>query len=218
MEYSDKKIWAHYEEIKFILGLYIVLFFVVPFCIFGFCYLAHSAEIDDGVQGAINSMLLIGAKWCAVIMPILTVLFIVWFFFYSDKVKCTDTNIEYYRFLFSKESRNVPYSSITKCVFKGELWHYKNKYVFGRKILIFNKSDVILQLDLYYKLCLLLIDALGERKAMLVGNNETCKTVDNYFKLDFDKLPDSDKLKILKYYCKSTRTKYKAGEEILNKK
>ena len=38
------------------------------------------------------------------------------------------------------------------------------------------------------------------------------------FKLDFDKLPDSDKLKILKYYCKSTRTKYKAGEEILNKK
>ena len=218
MEYSDKKIWAHYEEIKFITGLYIVLFFAVPFCVISFSCLAHSAEIDDGVPGAVNSAILIGLNWCAIIMPILTVLFIVWFFFYSDKVKCTDTNIEYYRFLFSKESRNVPYSSITKCVFNDGLWHNKKKYVFGRKILIFNKSDVILRFDLHYKLCLLLINALGERKAMLVGNNETCKTVYNYFKIDFDKLQDSEKLKLLKYYCKPTRTKYKTGEEILKKR
>ena len=216
MEY-EKRIWAHYEEIKFIIGLYIVLFFAVPFCILGFSCLAYSPEIDSDEPGAVNTALLVGLNWCVVIMPILTVLFILWFFFYSDKVKCTDSDIQYYRFLFSKKSRNVPYSSITKCVFKGELWYYKKGYIFGRKILIFNKSNVVLQFDLYYKLCLLLINAVGEHKIMLVGNNETCKTIDNYFKLDFNKLRDNEKLKIIKYYCKSTRTKYKTGEEILNK-
>ena len=215
---KKQKLWAHYEQLKAILGYYITLFFVVPFCSLCFSALAHSKEIDGGVQGAVRTALLIGLKWYAVIMPIITVLFIIWFLCYSDRVEFTDNSILYYRWLFSKKTRTIPYDKITACVFSGGLWKHKGGYKRGRKIFIYNKNEVILEPELYYKLCLSIALILREKKIRVIGENSNLKTIDSYFKIDFMSLSYEQQLKILKYYCKFTRIKYKTGEEILNKK
>lgn len=113
-----KKLWAHYEHIKHLLGTYIALFFLIPFLSLCFSYLAHSAEIDSGVQDAVKSALLIGLKWYAIIMPIVTVLFIIRFLYNSDTVEFTDASIKYYRWIFSKQSRSISLKEITECVIK----------------------------------------------------------------------------------------------------
>lgn len=181
--------------------------------------MAHSSEIDAGVYGAVKFALLRGLEWYAVIILSVTVLFTIWFICYSDRVEFTDSAILYYRYIFSKKSRVVPYNQITECVFNDGFWLPKGECVSGRKILFYNKNDVILYLDLYYKLCLSVLLNLSEKKVWLVDDDtEKLETINNYFKIDFMNLSSEHQLKILRYYCKLTRTKYKTGEEILFKK
>lgn len=212
---EKRKIWAHYEQLKSILGHYITLFFTVPVFSLGFSYLAHSKEIDSGVQDAVKMAMLIGLKWYAITMLIVTVLFIIWAFYYSDTVECTENTIKYYRWISSKESRNISYNECTKCVFSDGLWQKRGEYVRGRKVRIFNKSNIILEMDLYYKLCLSLILKLSIKKIWLIDDDLHLRTIDNYFKIEFTELPYEQQQALLKYYCKLTRTKYKTGEEIL---
>ncbi len=211
---EHKKIWAHYEQLKTILGYYITLFFVVPVLSLCFSGLAHSTEIDSGGQDAVKMAMLIGLKWYAIIMPIITMLFIIWFLCYSGTVEFTDNSIRYYRWIFSKKSRNISYNECTKCVFSDGLWRKRGEYVGGRKIRIFNKDNIILEIELYYKLCLSLIFKLNEKKVWLVDDARHLRTIDNYFKIDFMELPYEQQQALLKYYCKIIR-KYKTGEEIL---
>ena len=80
MSKKSAKLWAHCEEVKFIIGLYIILIFAVLFFSLCFSLLAYSEDIDAGVQDALKIAILNGMKWYTIIMPIITALFIVWFF------------------------------------------------------------------------------------------------------------------------------------------
>ena len=112
-----KKLWAHYQQIKFIIGLYIALFFIVPLLSLGFSVLAHSSDIEGGVQGALRIAILSGLKWYGIIMPIVTVLFVLWFLYYSDRVSFTDACIQYSSWILAKHFREISYDRVTQVVF-----------------------------------------------------------------------------------------------------
>lgn len=211
-----KKLWAHYEQLRFIVGFYITLFFVVPILSVLMSCLLHSSEIDGGVDGAVRSAILSGLKWYGIIMPIVTVLFAIWFLYYSDTVTFTDTCIQYYSWLGSKKIREIPYDEITQVVLCDGLWRHKGEYYRGMKIIFFNKNNIIFEPEISPELCLSVILTLAKERIWLVNDNLNLRRVDAYFKIDFMALSRDQQIAILKYYCK--RTKYKTGEEILKKK
>lgn len=211
-----KKLWAHYVRLRFIVGVYIALFFVVPLLSLGFSYLVHSSDIEDGVQGALRIAMLGGLKWYGIIMPIVTVLFVLWFLYYSDQVQFTDTCIQYYSWLGLKKFREIPYNKITQVVFCNGLWRRKGEYYRGLKIIFFNKNNIIFEPEISPELCLSVMLNLAKERIWLVNDNRNLRRVDNYFKIDFMALSRDKQIAILKYYCKGT--KYKTGEEILRKK
>lgn len=213
-----KKLWAHYEQLKTIIGIYITLFFGVPVLSFGFSYLVHSSDIEDGVQGALRTAMLSGLKWYGIIMPVVTVLFVLWFLYYSDAVQFTDTCIQYYSWLGSKKFREIPYDKITQVVFCTGLWRRKGEYYRGRKIIFFNKNNIIFEPEISPEMCLSVMLNLAKERIWLVNDNRNLRRVADYFKIDFMALSRDQQIAILKYHCKLTRTKYKTGEEILRKK
>ena len=213
-----KKLWAHYEQLKSIIGIYIALFFAIPLLSLGFSYLVHSSYIEDGVQGALRSAMLNGLKWYGIIMPIVTVLFVLWFLYYSDAVQFTDTCIQYYSWIGTKKFREIPYDKITQVVFCTGLWRRKGEYYRGRKIIFFNKNNIIFEPEISPELCLSVMLTLAKERIWLVNDNRNLRRVDDYFKIDFMALARDQQIAILKYHCKLTRTKYKTGEEILRKK
>lgn len=212
---TNKKLWAHYEELRTILGIYITLFFIVPILSLCFSCLVHSAEIDEGIQDAIKNALLSGLKWYAIIMPLVTVIFAIWFLYSSDRVELSDKIIKYYRFIFSKNARNIPIDEITECVVCGRLWNDKREYTRKRRIVLYHKKHIIIEFDIYSKLALMLVLSLSENRFKLVSEKGNLNTISNYYKIDFMALNSEDQLKILKYYCKLNYAKYKTGEEIL---
>lgn len=214
---KSKKLWAHYEQVKTIIGLYIVLFFAVPALSLMISYVVCSAEIEAGEQGALETALQVGLKWYAILMPIITVLFLVWFLYYSGKVEFADASLNYYPYIFSKTPRIIHYNEVTECVITDGLWKHKGKYIHGRKVMFFNKNNVILSLGLYPKLCLRIILIFDHNKVKIIDDNEHCRPIDAYFKINFFDLKREEQLKILKYYCRSTRTRYKTGKEILHR-
>ena len=198
------------------MGFYITLFFVVPILSVLMSCLLHSSEIDGGVDGAVRSAILSGLKWYGIIMPIVTVLFAIWFLYYSDTVTFTDTCIQYYSWLGSKKIREIPYDEITQVVLCDGLWRHKGEYYRGMKIIFFNKNNIIFEPEISPELCLSVILTLAKERIWLVNDNLNLRRVDAYFKIDFMTLSRDQQIAILKYYCK--RTKYKTGEEILKKK
>lgn len=199
---KQQKLWSHYEQIKTICGIYITLFITVPILAQCFSYLAHSSEIDAGVQDAVKLAMLSGLKWYAIIMSIITVLCVIWFICYSGRVEFTDNAILCYRFIFSKKTREVLYNDITECVFKNGLWKHRGKYEYGRKIIIYNKGKIILELELYYKLCFLLIKILGKANVRVIGDNRNLQTIDKYYNTDFNTLSNEQQITVLKRFCK----------------
>lgn len=214
-----KKLWAHYVRLRFIVGVYITLFFGVPLLSLGFSYLVHSSDIEDGVQGALRIAMLGGLKWYGIIMPIVTVLFVLWFLYYSDQVQFTDTCIQYYSWIGSKKLREIPYDKINQCVLSGKLWltNRSLRRPRHRKIILYNKGIVIITFDIYSRLALMLILYLGEDRFKLVSHKGNLKTMSKYYDINFMSLNYDDQLKILNHYCKFN-SKYKTGEEILRKK
>ena len=215
-----KKLWAHYEQLRFIVGFYITLFFGIPLLSFGFSYLVNSSDIEDGVQGALKLAMLSGLKWYGIIMPVVTVLFAIWFLYYSDTVHFTDTCIQYYSWVFTKKFREIPYEKISLGVLAGRLWSTNSslRRPRHRKIILYHKGTVIITFDIYSKLALMLILYLGEDRFKLVSDKGNLKTVSKCYNIDFMSLSCIDQLKILNYYCKFNYPKYKTGEEILKKK
>lgn len=210
-----KKLWVHCGRVKSNLDTYIALFILGPVLTMGFSYLIHAKEINGGVQGAVKTALLIGLKWYAIIMPIVTVLFVIWFLFYSDTIEFTDDCIKYYRWIFSKKARNIFYDNITECVISDGLWEHQGKYLPGRVIRIYNKNKIVLLLGLYYKICLAIIFKLSDKKVRLVGENDKLITVDKYFKIDFMSLTYEQQVKLMKRYCRLAGAKYKDAKQIL---
>ena len=216
MENKKQKLWTHYEQIKTIIGMYITLFFFIPFATLCFSLLAHQADINAGVQDAVKLAILGGLKWYAIIMPIVTVLFAIWFICYSGRVEFTDDAILCYRFIFSKKKRGVVlYNDITECVFSDGLRKHRGNYEHGRKIVIYNKRKTILELELYYKLCLLLISKLDEAKIRVISDNRNLQTIDKHYNIDFNALTNEQQSKILKHYCKLVKSKKRDIKKIL---
>lgn len=211
-----KKLWAHYVRLRFIVGFYIALFLILPILSVLMSCLLHSSEIDGGVAGAVRSAILSGLKWYGIIMPVVTVLFALWFLYYSDQVQFTDTCIQYYSWMFSKKFREIPYDKITQVVFCDGLWRHKGEYYRGLKIIFFNKNNIIFEPEISPELCLTVMLTLAKERIWLINDNLNLRRVDDYFKIDFMALSREQQLAILRYYCK--RTKYKTGEEILRKK
>lgn len=215
---QQKRLWAYYAKIGTIKGQYIALFCIFPFISIGLSCLAYSSDINAGVQNAVKIALLNGIKWYAIIMPIITVLYLVWFFLYSGTVEFSDDAIHYYRYLFSKTFKRIPYEIIDKCVLSDGLWKRKYEDVCGRKILFYYKQHVVLSMELNPQLCLSAVLNLNDKEVRIVGESRKLRTLDNYFKIDFMGLSYEQQLILLKYYCKLSRNKYKTGEEILRKK
>lgn len=212
---QNKKLWARYERIKTIIGTYIALFLTIPILIFCFCGLAHQTELESDLWEGIVLVLKIGLKWYALIMPIITILYLLEFFWFSSRVEFTDNAILYYRWLFSKKSRAINYDDITECVLSGRLWNDKREKTSRRKIILFNKTNVIIEFDINNKLALMLEVFLGEKKFKLVSDKGNLKSISNYYDIDFISLNYEEQLKILSYYCKINYPKYKTGKEIL---
>ncbi len=215
---SGKKLWAHYEQLSSIIGIFISLFFLLPMCVICFSIL-FSGALEAGDNGAVKSAIIEGIKWSAVINSIITALTVVRIIWYSDRVELNDNSIKYYRTIFSKEpKRIISFNEITECVYNDGLWRHKGRYNRGRKIIIYNKNEILIEIGLNNKLCLLIISKLSSQKVRLVDENLNLKTLSNYFKVDFMNLKEEEQLKLLKYYCKITRTKHKTAEELLYKK
>lgn len=214
---EHKRLWAHYEKVKELIIIYFVLFFIVLFLAICFSLLTHQTEIDGGKQGAVTDAILIGLKWYAIIMPIITVLFAVGFLVCSDYVKFTEKSLKYYRWIFSKQSRNIPFDDITDCVVLAKIWKNKRDNETRRRITLFNKNQIVLQLDIYYKLALKLFLSLDDKRFRLVGEKGNLNTVSKYYNIDFENLNQEEQLKLLKDYCRFNKRKYKTGEEILQK-
>lgn len=212
---SYKKIWANYEELKSIIGYYIALFCVLPLILMLLSMLVTGEAINSGEWSVIKPALIRGLKWDAIAMPIITMLFIIWFLFYTDTVVFLDESMIYYRWIFSKEGRIISYNEITQCVFNDGLWKHKGKYRRGRFVVIYQKKHLLLKVGLYYKICIELARVFPAKVRL---TNEGCnlRTLDNYFKVDFMSLSYDQQLAVLKYYCKLMRGKYRTAEEILS--
>ena len=213
-----EKIWAHYEQLKSIIGYYITLFCILPLVLCGLSMLACGEIINTGEWVIIKPALIRGLKWYAIIMPIITILFIVWFLCYTDTVLFSDTSIDYYRWIFSKEARRISYNEISQCVFNDGLWKHNGQWIIGRFILIYNKNKLLLKMELYYKLCQAIIVVLSDKEIGLIDEDCKLRTLDNYFKVDFMSLSYEEQIAILKHYCKLMRSKHRTAEEILNMK
>lgn len=211
-----EKIWANYEQLKSIIGYYIALFCVLPLILILLSMIATGEVINSGEWSIIKPALIRGLKWAAIIMPIITALFVVWFLFYTDTVVFLDDSIVYYRWIFSKEGRTISYNEITECVFNDGLWKHNGRYITGRFILIYNKNKLILKMGLYYKLCQAIAIRLFDKELGLIDEDCKLKSIDDYFKVDFMSLSDGEQLAILKYYCKLMQGKYRTAEEILS--
>jgi len=148
-------------------------------------------------------------------MSIITILFVIWFLYYSDTINFTDSCIQYYPWRFSKKFREIPYVEITQVVFCNGLWRHKEKYYRGRKIIFYNKNNIVFEPEISPELCLSVMLILANERIWLVNDKRNLARVDNYYKIDFMKLSRDQQLAIFKHYCKS---KYKTGEEILSKK
>ena len=190
----------------------------MPLLSLDFGYLVHSSDIEDGVQGALRIAMMGGLKWSGIIMPTVTVLFALWFLYYSDFVCFTDTCIQYYSWIRTQKFREIPYDKITQVVFCDGLWWHKREYYRGRKIVFYNKNIIIFEPEISPELCLSVMLTLAKERIWLVNDGCNLRRVNDYFKIDFMRLSHKQQLAILKYYCKLTRTKYKTGEEILKKK
>ena len=185
MSKKSAKLWAHYETIKLIVGDYIAIFIaalIVAPCISA---LVHSEEIDAGLHNAVRDAVLIGLQWFAIIMAVITVLCIVWFLCYSDRVVITDTGIEYYRWVFAKKKKHIPADIITECVLCARLWNDKRERRRGNKILLFHKATTIMIFDISDKLALALVKLLGEYKFKIVNDKGGMTSISHYYKIDF---------------------------------
>ena len=140
---SGKKLWAHYEQLSSIIGIFISLFFLLPMCVICFSIL-FSGALEAGDNGAVKSAIIEGIKWSAVINSIITALTVVRIIWYSDRVELNDNSIKYYRTIFSKEpKRIISFNEITECVINGGLWNSKRIRTRKRNIIVFNKSNII---------------------------------------------------------------------------
>lgn len=212
---KKQKLWTHYEQIKIIIETYIALFFSAIFVTLCFSLLAHQRDIDSGVQDAIKIAILSGLKWYAIIMPIITVLFVIWFVCYSGRVEFTENAILCYRFIFSKKTREVLYNDITECVFNDGLWKHRGKYKHGRKIIIYNKGKIILEFELYYKLCFLLLTILDKAEVRVISDNRNLQTIDKHYNTDFNALSAEQQIMVLKHYCKMMKSDKRDIKKIL---
>lgn len=127
--------------------------------------------------------------------------------------------LRYYPRQWSKKARVIPYETITKCVFINVLTEQKKMFEHGNKILLYHKNAVILNLQIYAKLCAEFIKRLDDKKVFFRNSKMSLRTVDRYFALDFRALPYEQQQKLLKYYCDYVKFKgEKTGEELLRKK
>lgn len=212
------RIWARYISLDLMAGWYIGLFFAIPAVSMCYGALSHSEEIDGGVPNAVRDALLGGLMWGLIILAAVTVLFLCLFLLRSATVEFTENELRYYPRLWSKKARVIPYETITKCVFMNELQD-KRKIEYCGKILLYHEDDVILNLQLYAKLCAEFIKRLDDEKVFFTDSNFSPRTVDRYFALDFRALPYEQQQKLLKYYCDYVKFKgEKTGEELLRKK
>ena len=218
MRKKSAKLWAHYEEVRFIIALYIILIFAVLFFLLCFSLLAYSEDIDAGMQNAVKIAILNGMKWYAIIMPIISVLFIIWFFYYSDRVLVADSSIEYDRWLFAKGSRHIASDDVTECILCARSWNDKREHRCGRKIVLFHGANTIVIFDISIPLAVVLVKLLGENKFKIVSDKGGATRISHYYKVDFMNLSSEQQLAILKHYCSFTYKHYKTGEEILKKK
>ena len=214
---KSKKLLAHYEQVKTIIGLYIVLFFAVPALSLMISYVVCSAEIEAGEQGALETALQVGLKWYAILMPIITVLFLVWFLYYSGKVEFADASLNYYPYIFSKTPRIIHYNEVTECVLVGRLWNSKRRVRRIREIMLYSQGNVIITFDISSRLALMLVLFLGEDKVKIVSDRGNLVTLSKFYDIKFTELNNAEQLKILNYYCKLNYPRYKTGKEILHR-
>lgn len=213
----NKKFWGHYLTLKQLIYTYTTLFLSIPLFSIGFSLLSYPEGLEMATGNEIKMMVVDGLMWGVIITLFITIICIVWFLFHSDRVECTNSSIKYHRWIFSKTYCEIPYDEITRCIFSDGLWRYKGRYLRGFKIRFFDKNDIVLSIEMHYKLCVLLVQILGEKKVEIIDENLHTRNINKYFKINFLELEYEQQLKCFKHYS-STTSKYKTAEEILKRK
>ena len=226
MDYNSKKFWAEHRKTMAVFEDYFVLYAMVLILVTAINSMTAVKDVGWDV-GFIETMkilkpaFLISLKWSALIMIIPTVLAVLLFLFgrASSTIVFTEDSILYYKNILSKKpSTVVPYTEITECIVYGNISLKKKLRVWGWKIKIFHKTDVLLICGIYNKLVFALISSLGEDKVQLLTENDNLRTISKYYDIDFKSLTGKEQLKIVSYYCKTTHNPYKPGKEILKEK
>ena len=194
MIYKNKKILAHFETEKLILALLISAILVIPILTVCIGVLLFDADFVRSVYFCL--------KWSAYILPIIIILLAGIAFYYSDFIIYKESSLYYYRFIFSKAPREIPYSEITECIISDGLWKNKGEYTRGRKIYLFNKNTIIGKYDIYSKIMFMCIAICGEHKVKIIDGDNKPKSLNSFYKLDYDSLTVEQKLKVCKHYCK----------------
>ena len=209
-----KKIWGHYETLRCIIGFYIGAFVCGLPIALGLSYIVHGSKIEKGLQSSLKATMLSGLMWFGIVMLVITLYYALRFLYSCDTITFTESGIRHSSAGFSKKVRIIEYEEITQVVFCDGLWWRKGEYYRGRKILFYNKNNLIFAPEIYPELCLSIMLILPE-KVWLVNDKCNLSRVGNYFKIDFMGLSRDQQLAILKHYWKGK--KYKTGDEILKK-
>ncbi len=211
---KNKRFLAHGRKLKDILKKYVAcaaLLLLASLCVGVY---VHAPKIEANVQEAMETALIEGLQWGTTGIACISVFFIGWSFFYLDGVECTETSINYYKWIFSRRAKEIAYEEISDCVFSDGTWRYKKQNLTGVTTRFFKDEEEILSVNSNPEFCVQLFHALGE-KVKIVDHDRECVSLDRYFKTDFKRLMVEEKWKCLQCYCDWYRTEYKTAEEIL---
>lgn len=205
------------------------------FCVCILVALNLSEEVETSVQ--VLDMFKDAGIFMLYSFYVPVILVIAYIIYNSGYVVFKFSNVEYYRFFFSKKVFKIEYDDINVLLANGFFKKNENsKPVFAYGILLLDcNNEIIKRFENNPKLVLRLYNELGEDNIKVIkvvrkgyiGNydcngplSEMCKpvTLDDFFSIDFSELTDKQRLLFFKYYCNPSKGNPVNGEELLKKR
>ncbi|MDE5548179.1 MAG: hypothetical protein K2J30_04215 [Clostridia bacterium] len=206
---KEKKYWVRRDTLELTLIWLICLVFVlIPMIAFWVAILCNQ---DD-----ISYALVFASKLSAIFDAVALVLCGLRLYFCSEYIIFTDEAFKCYRYLFSKQCKEIPLEFVSECVISGGLWERQSQHVRGRKIFLFYRGKKLKEFEPYGVLMLEFLLRCGNR-TRVVGDTYHLQKIEKYYNIDFWQLRKDQQLALTKYYCKTVHNNLRDGEKILRK-
>lgn len=165
---------------------------------------------------------LLALRFCGVLtaylLPCALLVIIILILNSSSYVVFHENHLIVYRWLFSKQGKEIFYDNINDCVIAKGLRIKGGKFVHQVGTYLYNRGRVIQHFENNAKLMLKLYDILGGQNFRVVGDNHHLKTIDKFYNIDFSSLTYEQRLVLAKHYCNPSKIGETSGEKLLRKK